>query len=495
MDNSFRIGQKEATAILNVINVQFQQGASESYLLPVSFAKSEAAVSIWQEEASAVIAQLRTPDGQGVLYDALYNPGFRENLLDMVQRRKKVKGETGQLVAYPNRALKSMFTDMPDKTSRVLQAQQSNSSILYQDTFFLKLYRKIESGINPDLEIEQYLTEKTSFQHVPPFAGALEWQKNNSRVAIGLLQQFVPNEGDAWSFMLDAVTRYYERVLARRAELKKIPKTPGMLQIDKDSLEPLLWDLIEALPLEMAHLLGRRSGELHNALAMPSDQADFKPEGFSTLYQRSLYQAIRNQVRRTLQQADKRRKSLPADAQEWVNGIVESENDLLNHLNRITRKKIKGQKIRIHGDYHLGQVLYTGKDFMIIDFEGEPAHILSERRLKRSALRDAAGMIRSFHYAAYTPLLLPSFIRQEDTDELEPWAHVWFSVMSGLFLTGYREAVAGKAFVPDDPEEFKILLHVLLLEKAIYELGYEMNNRPEWLSIPIKGINTILKGD
>ncbi len=497
IDNSFCLGTGSEAAFMLIVDVQFQQGPPESYFLPVSFLTDDKAESLQQEFPQSIIAHLKTPESLGILYDSIYDPLFRQNLLEMMQRRKRVKGKEGHLYAYPGRTFKAQAAKLKkERVSRVLQAEQSNSSILYQDTFFLKLYRKLEHGINPDLEIEKYLSEKTSYSHIPAFAGAIEWKKSSSTISVGLLQSFIPNEGDAWSFMLNAVTRYFERVLARRTELDKIPSPPAsLLDIDEETLAPLLWDLIEAMPLEMTRLLGNRTGELHNALALPTDDPDFKPEPFSTLYQRSLYQSIRNQARRTLQNCRRRTGQLSEAASDMMNSIAEMESDILNQIRQITQRKIKGKKIRIHGDYHLGQVLHTGKDFIVIDFEGEPAHPLSERRLKRSALRDVAGMVRSFHYAAYSPLLLPSMIRDEDAPELESWAHLWYTIMSALFVKGYREAVAGRAFVPEDPDEFKILLHVLLLEKAIYELGYELNNRPDWLTIPVKGINYIVKGD
>ncbi len=202
---------------------------------------------------------------------------------------------------------------------------------------------------------------------------------------------------------------------------------------------------------------------------------------------------MRTQARRTLQALKRHMPGLAPQLAKEVEAIVNVEDEILHRLEQVTQRKIASEKIRIHGDYHLGQVLYTGKDFVIIDFEGEPAVALGERRLKRSCLRDVAGMVRSFHYAAYGPLRLPSSIRPEDVPALEPWANIWFSYVSGVFLHAYQTTVVSKPFVPDDREGFEVLTKVHLLQKAIYELNYELNNRPDRLTIPIKGIQQILE--
>jgi maltose alpha-D-glucosyltransferase/alpha-amylase len=184
---------------------------------------------------------------------------------------------------------------------------------------------------------------------------------------------------------------------------------------------------------------------------------------------------------------------IPANILEEVKTILSMEQDIMKRMQRIVSQKFFAMKIRIHGDYHLGQVLYTGKDFVIMDFEGEPARPLGERRLKRSPLRDVAGMIRSFHYAAYGALFLRSSFRPEDIALLEPWIVPWYYYISGIFLHAYLNTVGNAPFLPKERDELKILLDTFLLEKAVYELGYEINNRPDWIIIPIRGIQNVMK--
>jgi len=186
-------------------------------------------------------------------------------------------------------------------------------------------------------------------------------------------------------------------------------------------------------------------------------------------------------------------ENLSEEAKAQASEILSAERKILNRLEKIAQKRISAMKIRIHGDYHLGQVLFTGKDFTIIDFEGEPARSLSERKLKRSPFRDIAGMIRSFHYAAFACLLKNPAVRPEDILFLQPWLKIWVHFVANLFLDSYLKTVGNAIFIPKKREELNILLQSFLLDKAIYELGYELNNRPEWLMIPLRGIKDILE--
>jgi maltose alpha-D-glucosyltransferase/alpha-amylase len=245
----------------------------------------------------------------------------------------------------------------------------------------------------------------------------------------------------------------------------------------------------------MTGLLGKRTGEMHLALSSRPEEPDFAPEPFSMLYQRAVLQSMRALLRRVLQTLKNNMGILPKSLQEEASLILRSEQKILNDLQKFISRKFSAMRIRTHGDYHLGQVLYTGKDFIIIDFEGEPARELSERRLKHSPFKDVAGMVRSFHYAVYNALLKEASVRPEDTALLEPWANLWYRHVSGIFLRSYLDTVRSASFVPSDREEVGVMLKAYLLEKAVYELGYELNNRPEWVITPLKGIRDLLEGE
>jgi maltose alpha-D-glucosyltransferase/alpha-amylase len=243
----------------------------------------------------------------------------------------------------------------------------------------------------------------------------------------------------------------------------------------------------------MVGLLGRRTGELHLALRSLSQGPEVTPEPFSLLYQKSLHQSIRGLVQKVFGELERNLKALEPATAEAVRGVLGARKTILNRLGRMIEKKIATVKIRTHGDYHLGQVLYTGKDFVIMDFEGEPARSMTERRLKQPALRDVAGMVRSFHYAAHGNLILRAAKFGTDVEYLRHWADLWYFYVSGIFLHAYLTTVADSQVVPKDVTECNTLFEIFLLEKAVYELGYELNNRPDWLMIPIRGIEQIIK--
>jgi maltose alpha-D-glucosyltransferase/alpha-amylase len=506
-----------------ILEVKYTEGAQDLYLLPLSFAVTRKAEQlleefvveglrvrldyewltikakmIMEEFPQSVIARLYVGEDEGILYDAVYDDKFRDILLDTITRRRKIRGNGGEVVGFQGKAFRRLFNHQEfPLTSQVLKAEQSNTSFLYEDKFYFKLFRGLKEGINPDQEIVQFLTERASFQYIPPFAGSIEYRRPGSEpIIMGLLQGFIPNQGDAWTYTLDTLGRYFERVLSRVREIQEAPKAAvSLFDIDIASIPPLLREMIEGHYLEMVALLGRRTGEMHLALSSLPEEQDFAAEPFSMLYQRSVYQSMRALLRRVMQALKNHIKSLPESLQGEASFVLGSEQKILTPLQEIVGKKFSAMKIRIHGDYHLGQVLYTGKDFVIIDFEGEPARALSERRLKRSPLRDVAGMVRSFHYAAFIALFKEASIRSEDIPVLEPWTHLWYQYVSGVFLRSYLETVGTAPFIPIEKEDLEIMLRAFLLEKAVYELGYELNNRPEWVSIPLRGIKDMMEGE
>ncbi len=466
-------------AQLWLLQVDYIDGAPDIYALPVQIALGEAARAVVRRSPQAVIAYFETQDG--VLYDAVWDENFRENLFSLMAKGTRLRGRNGELVGITG----SAFAQQPDEEipkSQVLNAEQSNSSMLFENRYFLKLYRKLEDGVNPDVEVTRFLTEKTQFAHVPAFVGALEYRQSRGEpTVVALLQAAVPNEGDAWALTLDAVGRYFERVLARKGDLQNAVAAPG----------ELLEQLIGGVYPEKAQLLGTRTGEMHLALATAADDPVFAPEPFNAMAQRSVYQSMRASLRRSFALLQKRVPELPEDFRAEAAEVLAAEQQILAQEQRILQHHADAAKIRIHGDYHLGQVLYTGKDFIVLDFEGEPARPLSERKLKRSALRDVAGMMRSFQYAAYSALW-QSATRDEDRVFLERWADLWYRQMSATFLESYLRTTAGAGFLPPKESDLQVLLEAYLLDKAIYEIGYELNHRPTWVVIPVRGIKHIL---
>ena len=493
---------REAT--ITLVHVEYTDSEPETYLLPLAFAADARAEDVLREWPQHVLMRLTTPQAGGVVYDAVHDPAFRALLLEMVGKRRRTKGESGEVFAVPTRAFRKL-QGPPGKVleSTLLGAEQSNTSIVYGERCILKLFRRLDEGVNPDLEIGRFLTERRAFRNIPPVGGSLEYRRpRREPMTLAILQGFVGNEGDAWHYTLESLSRYFERVLAVRHTLPDPPASSAPLaSLMAEELPEVAEETIGAY-LGAAQLLGGRTAELHMALASDRDDPNFAPEPFSVLYQRSLYQSMHNLTAQTWQLLRRRLAHLPEGIRPLASTALALEPELRQRFRSITARKMTALRIRCHGDYHLGQVLYTGKDFIIIDFEGEPARSLSERRIKRSPFRDVAGMLRSFHYAAYTALFeqtsgggggILSLLRAEELPALEPWALFWYRWVGVAFLKAYAEVAEGAPFVPTTRDELGTLLNVYLLEKAVYELGYELNNRPEWVHLPLKGILQLLE--
>jgi maltose alpha-D-glucosyltransferase / alpha-amylase len=487
----------EASAFVAMVHVEFTDGEPDDYLLPVAVARGEEVADAEARFKDTIVARLEAPDGtHGVLYGALFNPAFADSLLGMIARRRRIRGQTGELVGIHTRRLRKVWGGhRPDLTSRVLSAEQSNSSIVYGDRFILKLFRKVEPGLNPDVEISEFLTDQ-EFPNTPPLTGYLEYRPDaGAPVQYGILQGFVPNQGDAWNYTMDSLSRFFEEALAS-TEAPKLPAGGAQhpLVLMHQEIPADVRELIGEY-LESARLLGQRTAEMHIALTDPTAGPDFAPEPYTDHYRQGLYHGMLALANRSLQLLREKVSSLPEPVASEARFVLEHEGEVRSRFGLLRSTRIDTVRIRHHGDFHLGQVLYTGQDFIIIDFEGEPARPLSERRLKRSPVRDVAGMVRSFQYAAYASLfgqvagLTP---RPEAAELVSAWAELWTAWVSATFVKGYLARAGDAAFVPKTPESRRILLDAFLLEKVIYEIAYELNNRPEWVRIPLHGITKLL---
>jgi maltose alpha-D-glucosyltransferase/alpha-amylase len=468
---------------LAILDVEFNEGEPQTYQLPLGIAN----VRREQDQARSVPVIARLREG-AVLYEPVQEEAFANALLDTIARKRQLRAKRGVMAGAPARALKELRGTEKLET-HVLGVEQSNTAIIYGQSLFLKLFRRMESGINTDAEVTRFLNEETSFKHTPRLAGTIEYrEENKGAVTAAILQGYLPNSGDAWAYTLDSIGRYYDTLLSDPDAAERIAKAvPGgsIMALAHKPLPDLARDTIGSYIAD-AELLGLRTAQLHLALASRDDIPAFAPEPFTPHYQRSIYQSMRTQIVQTMQVIRKRAHENPE-----LEPLLSKEESLHQQVRAVLHGKIEASRIRVHGDYHLGQVLYTGNDFSIIDFEGEPARPLSERRLKRSALRDVAGMLRSFHYAPYAVVYgtAPgSNVRTEDRSRLETGARLWHQWVGAAFLRAYlAESLSGK-HLPTKPEAVETLLNAFLIEKALYEIVYELNNRPDWVRIPVRGI-------
>ncbi len=489
-------------AYLTLIEVQYTSGAPQTYALSLGFAQGRRAAELLAEHPQAVVAHLTSEQSgeTGIIYDAMWEQAVARVPLLAIAHSHEFAGEHGTLHASATRAFRQVAAtaELATLPATLLRAEQSNTSVLYGRHFILKFFRKVEAGINPDLEIGCFLTEQTRFANTPPTAGTLEYRPvQGEPMPLAILQGFVANQGDAWEYTLRTLHDYFAALPGADATPPTqvpLPTHRHLLDIAQETPPEPVQALIGAY-LGSARLLGQRTAEMHIALASAPDDAAFSPEPFDDAAQRSLYEAMRELCSSTLQTLRSRLETLAPAAQQDAHTLLHHEATLHGSFQSLLDSTCTSQRIRCHGDYHLGQVLYTGSDFMIIDFEGEPARPLSERRHKRSPLQDVAGMLRSFHYAAYAGLFQQveaGHIPAGPVPHHDAWARCWYLWVAAAFLHTYLQVAGGQVFVPPQRTELQVLLDAYMLDKAIYELGYELNNRPDWVRIPLGGILQIV---
>lgn len=465
-----------ATAYLLITQVAFGDGGVDSYLIGAAVAPGESDLPESIMRNGAVIAHLQGQDGEdiGVLYDALGDSEMVRRMGEFIARSRR--GANGRLRVQTVRAARAT---LPDNFSpaRMLTAEQSNTSaVLAGDQLMIKTYRRLEIGPHPDWEIGQYLTEK-KWPHSPSSVGVVQYQqKSGEPMVMAFLQQFVSNQGDAWQWIAQHLEHLQARWTLDGAGQSFVPE-----QLTAELSAPGgFWD-------RMAQL-GLRLGELHAVLSNASHPA-FRPESFGDLDRRSLYQTMRMQALRSLKLLRSTITSLPKESQILGQEILRYEGAILDELHVIVEGRNWGQRIRCHGDLHLGQVLVTEDDFVFIDFEGEPARTINERRAKRSPLRDVAGLMRSLQYATET------FWRsQEPVQSSAPsWLKWWHQQAVGAFWYAYLRQIESRHLLPDNEADRHHLLRAHLLDKALYEVFYELSQRPQWVEIPLAGILSLLQ--
>ena len=470
-------------AFFSVVDVRYRDGEREAYVLPLAMATGADADAIERQHGHAIVSRI-TGARKGLLYDGLLDDGVCRMLLDGMRPGAEMRLRHGTLGAVKD------ATEVPRTDDEVLQPirrstpDQSNTSVLFGRHLIMKVFRRLEAGVNPDVEISEYLTER-GFKSVPPLLGALAYVNATSDAApVAMLQRFIPNQGNAWDVTIEELGRYFDRV-------RTLPAMSGDREAARQWLtrEDLPENVAEAIGpyLSRAAVIGRRTGELHMALTDDSRPA-FAVESYSNgdlgalaAHMREHAVAQLRLLETALPRLDDRRRHLAVE-------VLGHRDDISDRFGAITRLRSAARRTRCHGDYHLGQLLVAEADVVILDFEGEPARALAERREKSSPLRDVAGMLRSFSYAALTALSAATSTRPEDTDRLAPWASLWETWVSVAFVRSYLDATAGAAFLPRDPDDVDALLHAFVVDKALYELGYELNNRPDWVHVPLQGI-------
>ncbi len=475
---------------VTLVEVKYEGGAMELYQVPLAISTGRTREDLERQvKPEAIFCDVRLAGEAGVLHDGLADDEACHALLAAITQGHAFPAQSGTVTAFPvdeGAELAGSETSL-----RVVRssAEQSNTSVIFGSRAILKLFRRLEEGVNPDFEIGRFLTENTGFRGVPRLEGGIEYARPDERpCTLAMLQQMVINQGDGWKMTLEDLGRYYEHSSTFRMVPEEMAGDGRTLaEIAGQPIPEAAREKI-GIYLDWATTLGRRTAEMHLALAGATGDPAFAPEPLTREDLQNLAVSLREHASQVFGALKTSLPSLPDEFVDRAAQVLGQRHRILDRFRTLEQMTPGVVQIRIHGDYHLGQVLRVENDFVILDFEGEPARPLAERRRKQPALKDVAGMLRSFSYAAYAGLLGYTARRLEEFASLEPWASYWEQWTRVAFLRAYRETAGDAPFLPRSAEHFETLLNAFLLDKALYELNYELNNRPSWVRIPLRGI-------
>ena len=490
----------EAGAHLLFVDVDYADAETETYLVPLSVAIGDKAETILRERPESMLAHLNgLPEHpEALVFGAVADRDFSDVLLRAIVRRKRIRGIGGEIVGSHTREFRKAWMSVRSNLEPCpIPIERPYTEIDYGDDFLLKIYRKLEEGPNPGYEIPQFLTEQTDFAATPRALGSLDFRWTDSEgdphaATIGTLTSFVRNGTPGWDYTLDHLGLYFEHALAVPQEDPRLRDllVPDPLAESYPPIPGLMTSLLGNF-VDVLKVLGKRAAEMHRALASRGDIPDFAPEPFTEFYRHSIYHGILGQLNRTFDALRSRVGILDDQARQDAQLILTKETEIRSQLLKLRDQRVGGLRIRQHGDFQLSNLLYTGNDWVITNFEGDVYRSTSERRIKRSALRDIACMLRSLHYVSHAALFgdVPGIIpSREGHPAIEKWARTWYRWMSCTFLKEYLGSASGADFLPVRAAEVRILLGSYLLERALIEIEHELQYRPQWVRIPLHGI-------
>jgi maltose alpha-D-glucosyltransferase/alpha-amylase len=463
--------------LLALVEVALRGAEPQLYSLPLALTWEEEGGEVRSGLLPCTLARARRARREGAVYEAGADPHFAPALVEAIGEERRVPAGDGEIVFWRTSAFGR--TALPENAiGKRIGGEQSNTSLLIEEYGVLKLYRRLVAGQHPEVEMARFLTEVAAFANTPPLLGAFGLSGGTlGEVALGVLFAFVRNQGNAWSQALNYVTRYLDEALLMAPREGRPGETPAA----DASSHPLY--------LELAGQLGRRTAELHRALcpAGPVDPA-FAPEPITAEDLAEWREHALASARALFEKLSRQRADLPAQSQELADRLLQSRDRVMGCIETMLPLAVDAVKTRFHGDYHLGQVLVVQNDYSIIDFEGEPLRSVEERRRKNAPLRDVAGMLRSYAYASATAVRQMTEIQPAALGILQERADEWLRQVTMAFLGRYREVMNGAPSMPTAPETADALIDFFTLEKALYEVDYELSHRPAWVAIPITGV-------
>jgi maltose alpha-D-glucosyltransferase/alpha-amylase len=474
---------------LAIVDVHYRDAGTESYTLPLKVTRGEAALRVIEEAPGSVMARVRTAEGDGVLFDALADRQACATLYAaMVDGRDYTTALGGRVRAFSSRSFVPASRDLA--TIRVV-SKPAHTTVVLDDAFVLKLYRRFEEGPNPDFEVGRFLTERTSFRRIVPVAGGMEHVRDAAPATIAALQVFVPHDRDGWEHVLGLLDGYLRAARGRRgAETALPPADLSLVEVARCEPPPIIAEIAGAA-LESGRLLGSTTAELHRALASDRRDPDFAPVGITPSWLRSLGDELRRDAQQVLALLGGRLSALAPPASAAADELLSRGAALVRRFQALGELAPRAARIRVHGDYHLGRLLVAADGFVVTDFEGEPLRPLVERRRKLPVTKDLASMLRSFGYAAHSAYSRAVAERPETADVREPWVRAFEVWVGAAFLGAYLAAAGRAPFLPDRDDDLQTLLDVFVLSKAFDELRYALNSRPDWIPVALEGIRSI----
>lgn len=478
--DQFKITSKKNTYYGVLLEVNFKEAFYQHYFMPLAFMAKE------ELDTSTVIAPVVMGKQTGYLVDALHQEDFRKLLFDNIVKSKETPGL--KLVFHKG----STIEKEEYQSSRFMGLEQSNTSIIYNDSFVLKIFRRIYVSTNPDYEISRFLTERMHFENTPQYTGSINLALAEGNITLGLMQELVSNQGDAWKFMLEQADGVFDNLKRKKIKVDKLPDIAMFKRLRINEIPPEIIDWVGLSLFLRIQTLALRTAEMHIALGSDIHETAFTPTTYNGDYTVWLKNRMLYQFQNRLNIIENSLHKLDGLALELAHQFMENKKLVRKHFVDFDWTKMKSERIRIHGDYHLGQVLVNGDDFYILDFEGEPESTIRDRKVKQPPLKDVAGMFRSFHYAIYATIFNNKEKYPFEQEELFKAGEILYKYFVGVFLETYIEKAQSGNLNIGYNHEIDFLLKYCLLEKAVYELGYELNSRPRWAVIPLRGIQSIM---
>lgn len=477
----FKIQQHGEVYYGLILEVNFKEAFYQHYFLPIAFVSDE---SFAKKDR---ILPINLNGQNGFIIDAINLESFRKLVFERILNALP-KDKTR--VQYHKSAL---FNNVVYESSRSMGLEQSNTSIVYNEKYVLKFFRRIYADKNPDYEMSRFLSDKKDFKNTPSYLGSINIiDSDNVNITIGLMQEMIPNQGDAWDYMLKELHKVFSNLEYKNIEIDALPQTELYLRLEIKDVPPQIIDWAGLNLFLKIQTLAKRTAEMHIALGSEFEDTAFTPAHFNDDYTVWLKNRMLYQFQNRLNTIENNLHKLDGLTLELANEFLENKNSIRKRFVNFDWTKLKSERIRVHGDYHLGQILVKDDDFYILDFEGEPESTIRDRKVKQPPLKDIAGLFRSFHYAIYSTVFNNSDSYKHSQEQLFKAGELLYRYLIGVFLATYIIEVQNANLNIGYHRERIFLLKYSLLEKAVYELGYELNSRPLWAVIPLKGISNII---